>query len=315
MNAVRLLTKTFAINRCYRPLQFESRRFIKRFVAPTLIEITRRQKKLGPQPEPIRSNFLEWNRGSELYSFNARLNEKFDKSLLEQAFIHRSYVIKEEESLKKQGIQDPKLDLTDNRELIENGRTFVSKVIQKYLHETLPNLPDDGVMAIHNYLMSEECLANASKHIGTKELILTVEHPVSKETLANTFLALVAALIESVDANHAAIFVRDFLITILADKELPSVWIPSNPLQELNDLLSKEGRGLAEPRIIGEAGVNTLLASYHVAVYSDKQCLGIGCGVTVNEAKEVALIDALCKIYGLADSSKPIRFDKVIEME
>lgn len=315
MNAVRLLTKTFALNRCYRPVQFETRRFIKRYIAPTQMEITRRKKKLGPQPESIRSNFLEWNRGSELYSFNARLSEKFDTTLLDQAFIHRSYIIKEEENQKQQGIQDPKLDISDNRELIENGRTFVSKVVKKYLHENLPNLPDDGIMGIHNYLLSEECLANASIHIGTKDLILTAEHPVLKETLANTFLALAAALVESVDANHAAIFVRDFLITILADKELPSVWIPSNPLQELNDILSKEGRGLAEPRIIGEAGVNTLLASYHVAVYSDKQCLGIGCGVTVNEAKEVAAVDALCKIYGLADSSKPIRFNKVIEME
>ncbi|KAI4477875.1 hypothetical protein M0804_012355 [Polistes exclamans] len=315
MNAVRLLTKTFAFNRCYRPIQFETRRFIKRYISPTQIEITRRKRKLGPQPEPIRSTFLEWNRGSELYAFNARLSEKFDTSLLDQAFIHRSYVIKEEENQKQQGIQDPKLDLSDNKELIENGRMFVSKVVQKYLHENLPNLPDSGIMGIHNYLLSEECLANASIHIGTKDLILTAEYPVLKETLANTFLALAAALVESVDANHAAIFVRDFLITILADKELPSVWIPSNPLQELNDHLSKEGRGLAEPRIIGEAGVNTLLASYHVAVYSDKKCLGIGCGVTVNEAKEVAALDALCKIYGLADFSKPIRFNKVIEME
>ncbi|XP_043684679.1 39S ribosomal protein L44, mitochondrial [Vespula pensylvanica] len=313
MNALRSLA--FVLNRGYKPAQLETIRFIKRWVAPTQMVITKRKRELGPQVEYIRSNFLEWNRNAELYAFNERLSEKFDPALLEQALVHRSYIIKEEEIQRQQGISDPKLDVTDNRNLIQDGRKFISKVVQKYLFESLPNLPDDGIMGIHNYLLSEESLANSSLHIGTTDLILTAEHPVSNKTLADTFIALVAALVQSVNANHAAIFVRDFLITILAEKELPNIWCPSNPLQELNDILSKEGRGPAEPRIIAESGVNTLLSSYHIAVYSDKQCLGIGCGANIHEAKEVAAINALCKIYGLLDSSRPLKFDKVIEMD
>ncbi|XP_047369444.1 39S ribosomal protein L44, mitochondrial [Vespa velutina] len=315
MNALRSLTKAFVLNRGCKTVQLETRRFIKRWVAPTQMVITKRKKKIGTQIEPIRSNFLEWNRNAELYAFNERLSEKFDPELLEQALIHKSYVIKEEEMQKQQGISDPKLDLRDNRDLIQDGRNFVSKVVHKYLLESLPNLPENGIMTIHNYLLSEELLANSSLHLGTTDLILTEEHPVSSKTLADTFLALVAALVQSVNANHAAIFVRDFLITILAEKELPNIWCPSNPLQELNDILLKEGRGPAEPRIIGETGINTLLSSYRIAVYSDKQCLGIGCGANIQEAKEVAVINALCKIYGLLDSSRPIKFDKVIEMD
>lgn len=313
MNALRSFTKVLALNT--RPLRLEGRRYIKRWVAPTQMEITRRKRRLPAQPIPIRSTFLEWNRDAEIFAFNERLHEKFDKALLEKALIHRSYIIKEEEDQKRQGIQEPKLDIEDNRKFIETGREFTSKVVQKYLHQTLPYLPEHGIAAFHDFLLSEENVAKASLHIGTKDLILTEEHPVKNETLANTFFALIAALIESVNANHAAIFVRDFLITILADKELASIWSPKEPLQELNDILLKEGKGPVEPRLIAQAGKNTILASYHVAVYVDKKFLGSGCGINIEEAKEVAATDALCRMYGLLDSSRPIKFNKIIEME
>lgn len=129
---------------------------------------------MGKQVEPIRSNFLEWNRNAELYAFNERLSEKFDLALLEQALIHRSYIIKEEEAQRKQGISDPKLDVTDNRDLIQDGRKFVSKVLQKYLFESLPNLPDDGIMYVliisnyfhkiffyrRNNILSNDCISS-----------------------------------------------------------------------------------------------------------------------------------------------------------
>lgn len=102
------------------------------------------------------------------------------------------------------------------------------------------------------------------------------EHPVAEKTLANTFFALVATLAESVDTNHAANFVRDFLIVILAEKDLTEIWNPSEPVKILNDVLHKQNRASAEPRLIGQAGQNTLLAVYNVAMYSDKKFLGSG---------------------------------------
>lgn len=102
------------------------------------------------------------------------------------------------------------------------------------------------------------------------------EHPVSQKTLADTFLALVAALADSVDVNHAANFVRDFLIVVLAEKDLTEIWNPANPVEYLNNILRKQNREPAESRLIGQTGQNTLLAVYHVGVYSDKQFLGSG---------------------------------------
>jgi len=99
---------------------------------------------------------------------------------------------------------------------------------------------------------------------------------VTQKTLADTFLALVTALAESVDVNHAANFVRDFLIVILAEKDLTEIWNPARPVELLNDVLQKQNKSPAEPRLIAQAGQNTLLVTYHVAMYSDKQFLGSG---------------------------------------
>lgn len=98
----------------------------------------------------------------------------------------------------------------------------------------------------------------------------------AQKTLADTFFALTAALAESVDANHAGIFVRDFLIVTLAEKDLTEIWNPSQPCEILDNVLRKQNRPLAEPRLIRHAGQNTLLTVYHIGMYSNKEFLGSG---------------------------------------
>ncbi|KAL0114029.1 hypothetical protein PUN28_011388 [Cardiocondyla obscurior] len=313
MNALRSCVKLINLNKGVRSINYEGQRHIKRWVAPTQQELTRR-KTLDKQPEPKRSTFLEWNRSSEIYAFNERLSEKFDTEKLEQAFTHRAYIIKEEQKQKEMGIEDPIISVQDNTELIRDGEKLTSEVVYKYLVQVLPDAPEDVIISLHDYLLSEEILAQAAVHIGTRDIILTEEHPVAQKTLADTFLALVAALAESVDANHAGVFVRDFLIVILGEKDLKELWNPAHPVELLNDILLKQNKSPIEPRLIGQTGQNTLLMAYHVAMYSDKEFLGSGFGQTINEAKDVAAINILSQMFGLSDSSKPIKFNKTVNL-
>lgn len=123
-------------------------RYIHRWVAPTQVEITRRKKRLPPQPEPKRSNFIEWNRNAEIYAFNQRLSEKFDIEKLNQAFIHKSYILDELKKQQNIGIEDPKLDVQHNEEYITKGREITSAVVKKYLNKSLPCLPEIGIMYV-----------------------------------------------------------------------------------------------------------------------------------------------------------------------
>jgi len=312
MNALRSCIKTVILSKGVRLVNHEGQRGIKRWVASTQVAITKRKKRLDPQPEPRRNTFLEWNRSSEIYAFNKRLSENFNTEMLEQAFTHKSYLIREEQRQREMGIENPVLAIQDNSELIRKGDKLTSEIVQNYLVQVLPNASEDVIISLQVYLLSEEILAKAAFYIGTKDIILTEEYPVAQKTLADTFLALVAALAESVDANHAANFVRDFLIVTLAEKDLTEIWNPAQPVKLLNDILQKQNRSPAEPRLIGQTGQSTLLVAYHVAMYSDKQFLGSGFGQSIQEAKNVAAINVLSRIFGLLDSSKPIQFNKTI---
>ncbi|KOC65811.1 39S ribosomal protein L44, mitochondrial [Habropoda laboriosa] len=295
MNRLQLYFKTVTSLNC---VNYEGCRYIKRWVSPTQKEITRRKRRLPPQPEPKRNTFTDWNRNTEIYAFNQRLSENFDTEKLNQAFIHKSYIAEEIKRQETMGIKEPELDMQHNEEFIENGKKITSEVIKKYLSENLPHISEAGFMAFHNYLMSEKILAKASLHIGTKDIILTA----------------VWALTESVNIDQASAFVRDFLIAALVDKDLTELWCPTKPFEFLNDMISMKKKTSIEARLIGQTGKNTILSAYYIGIYADKEFLGSGFGQTIAEAKDVAAANILSKMCGILHSSQPLRVDKKINM-
>jgi len=116
--------------------------------------------------------------------------------LLQQALTERSYIIREEERQKNVGIEQPTLNLSDNKELVSKGSDFIDDIVKRYLRTVLPRLPEEGIMyvysksthsigirlfnllilcyfrGIHKYLTSIETLSHVSFHIGTSDLIL-----------------------------------------------------------------------------------------------------------------------------------------------
>lgn len=123
-------------------------RYFKRWVAPTQKEITRRKKRLPPQPEPKRNTFIDWNREAELYAFNQRLSENFLPEELNRAFIHRSYIFEEEKKQTEIGIKEPKLDIQDNEDLIDKGSEITFKAVYSYLKSSFPHVPESVILYV-----------------------------------------------------------------------------------------------------------------------------------------------------------------------
>lgn len=168
MNALRSCVKIVVLSKGVRSVNYEGQRFIKRWIAPTQKELSRRKRELGEQPEPKRNTFLDWNRSAEIYAFNKRLSESFDMEKLEQAFTHRSYIIQEEQKQREMGIEDPTLAIQDNTEFVRKGDELTSQFVQSCLSQILPNASEDVIISLHDYLLSEEILAKAACHIRTK---------------------------------------------------------------------------------------------------------------------------------------------------
>lgn len=96
--------------------------------------------------------------------------------------------------------------------------------------------------------------------------------------MSNVLKSLVAALVESTDNNRGALFVRDFILTQIADKDLHQYWQPEEPIKLLSDILARDGIQCPEPRLVGCSGKNTILACFRVGLYipHNKQMIGLG---------------------------------------
>jgi len=69
--------------------------------------------------------------------------------LLQQALTERSYIIREEERQKNVGIEQPTLNLSDNKELVSKGSDFIDDIVKRYLRTVLPRLPEEGIMFVY----------------------------------------------------------------------------------------------------------------------------------------------------------------------
>lgn len=283
-------------------------RGFKRWVRPTLVALKKKQEKLEVKPSH-RNTYAEWNYNAEIFAFGKRLGEEFNDSLLRRALTQRSYIVMEEEKQKSVGIEEPRLELQDNSEFAEQGEKFMKNYIQRYLRTALPRFPEEGICALVNYVTNEETLSDICFHMGTSELILCSDFPVEKSTLANVLKAVIFALVQSSGEERTALFIRDFIITYLSGKDVNILWQINNPEQVLSKILQREGKSQAEPRIIGEAGRNTILANFQIGLYCDKQLIGIGFGESVDTAKEMAARDALKRLFKTTDRDKPITYD------
>lgn len=286
-----------------------SKRSMKRWVVPTLREMKNRKDKMGPEKPSHRNTFVEWNYNAEVYAFGKRLGEDFEDDLLRQALTERSYIIKEEMKQKEVGIDEPLIALKDNAEFVKPGEKLMSDYIMKFLHTVYPIYPEEGICAVKDFLMSEKTLADISTHIGTSEIILCADFPVENTTLSNVLKAIIYALSQSSGEDRSNLFIRDFIITYLSGKDINDLWTIQEPLQVLSKILERDGRAQVEPRIIAEAGRNTILATYQIGLYSDKKLIGVGFGESVDVAKEMAAFDALKRLFKLTEKARPIPFN------
>lgn len=289
-----------------------SERGVKRFVRPLRNALKKRKDAMDPQPPSPRNTYAEWNYNSEMFAFGKRLGEDFNKDILQQAFIERSYIIMEEEKQKNVGIDDPKILLKDNREFSAMGESLIIEYSKRFLRTVYPRFPEEGICSICDYLVSDDVLADISMNLGIRDLILSSEYPPSNTTLANVFKAVIYALEQSSGQDRVNLFIRDFVISYLSGKDINELWQIKDAENVLATILLKEGRSPAEPRLVGDAGKNTILAAFRVGLYSDKELIGIGFGESIPIAKEMAALDSLKRMFRTTESAKPLPFDLVL---
>ncbi|XP_064618540.1 large ribosomal subunit protein mL44-like [Lineus longissimus] len=300
-------------------LTFTAVRYMKQFnnghsdrwKSRTARELYKRRLEAGPDKERHRSEWLNWNYNAEIFAFGQRLGEEFDEDLLRRAFTHKSYIEKEQEKRAALGMTDDivPLNLEDNEQLAHEGGATSSAYIKGFLRYSYPRLPEEGICAIHDHLISDEKLAKISRKIGTNDLILCEEMKPTPATLGKTMKAVIGALAQSQGLERTQLFIKDFVLTQLIGRDINALWNVVNPVGLLAKYLENMNRGPPEPRLIFQSGSETVMGVYMVGIYSDRMLLGQSPGESVSIAEEEAARDALKKIFGTEDFRKPMDFD------
>lgn len=112
---------------------------------------------------------------------------------------------------------------------------------------------------------------------------------------------------ESIDAAY--IFVRDFVCTELNQQDINELWVIEEPYALLEKICAKYGIKNVEPRLIGETGKNTILATCHIGIYDadTKKLLGTGFGENYDNGIHLAATDALTRLFG-TKNLKPFNY-------
>jgi len=267
------------------------------------------QKRIdaGPEAERPRSIWSNWNYDSEIFALGKRLNEDFNSSLIRQAFINPSYALSQKTKLEELGIE---FDATQNNSMLAIDGEKISRLYLKALFKFwYPNLPEEGIEEVTDYLLESERLAEIVKGIGAQDLIKTEEFPVHLNTLETCFYAIVGAIAEGNDITKAHYFINDFVLTQLIGKDINEIWNIKNPMGLLTQEFEKQGnKSPVIPRLLWSTGATHPAGAFIVGLYMDKKFLSKGSGETVEIAEEMAARDALRRIYGTEEEATPLPY-------
>jgi ribonuclease III len=127
---------------------------------------------------------------ADFFKFEAKINYSFkNKSLLEQAFTHRSY-LNENRSVKRE----------HNERLEFLGDAVLELVVTEFLYAKYPEKPEGELTSIRAALVNTQSISDAGQALGMNEYLL-LSRGESRDTgrarmiiLANAFEALIGAI-------------------------------------------------------------------------------------------------------------------------
>jgi len=216
-----------------------------------------------------------------------RLPEFKDKTLLKQAFIHRSY------------LNETKEKLSSNERLEFLGDSILSFVVSKYLYDTFPDY-DEGILTnIRSLVVNTKSLAKIAIEFKLGQFLMLSrgeEESNGRENeslLANVVEAVIGALF--IDQEIEA--VKEFILSILAPKidVIVSKKAFKDPKSLLQEFVQSQKQNSPIYKVLEEEGPPHAKI-FTIGVLIQDEIMGQGVGKSKQEAEEAAAKEALKKL-------------------
>ena len=210
-----------------------------------------------------------------------------DKTLLNTAFVHRSYL---NEHKKYKGPSNERLEFL--------GDAALSIVVSSFLYEKLPNEPEGKLTTSRAALVRTETLAKIAKSLSLgKHLVLSKgeEDTGGRENpsiLANTFEALVGAIYLDQGIDRVGDFLKKTVISNW--KSLIETAVPDNK-SRLQEFVQRKYHVSPVYKLISSWGPDHA-RQFEIGVFISEKNMGRGTGNNKQSAAQNAAKDALTRL-------------------
>jgi len=204
-----------------------------------------------------------------------------DRNLLNNVFIHRSY-LNEHKSSK----------LSSNERLEFLGDSVLSLITSVYLFKNYPNLKEGDYTEIKSAIVKMDSLAEAAKKINLNNYLLLSKGEEkgdgrkNNNILADCFEALIAAIFLDQNFEKAYIFVVNFLFKEKLDYLLKNNLYLSAK-SKLQELIQGKYKMTPLYKVLEEKGPEHK-RTFKIGVYFNNKKLGVGIAPSKKEAEEEA---------------------------
>jgi len=211
-----------------------------------------------------------------------------DRKLLENAFIHRSFLNEHKNS-----------HLKSNERLEFLGDSVLSLITSVYLFKNYPNLKEGDYTEIKSAIVKMESLAEAAKKIKLNNYLLLSrgeERGAGRENnniMADCFEALIAVIFLDKNFEVAYAFVVDHLFKDKLDYLLKNNLYLSSK-SRLQEIIQSKYKKTPIYKVLDEKGPEHKRI-FKIGVYFNNKLLGEGTAPSKKEAEEEAAKQALLK--------------------
>lgn len=217
----------------------------------------------------------------ELSKFESKINISFnDKSLLKQAFLHRSYLNEHKE-----------VNLEHNERLEFLGDAVVEIAVTDFLYHKFPSTPEGELTSYRAALVNAVTMSEVASKLGMNDFMLLSKGE-AKDTgrarqiiLANAFEALVGAIYLDQGYEVAKGFIADNLFAMTEQIVAEKLWLDAKSFFQEK---AQEISGITPSyKILSEAGPDHN-KKFTVGLFLGEEQIAEGTGHSKQEAEQEA---------------------------
>ena len=207
-----------------------------------------------------------------------------DKTLINQAFIHRSY------------LNEAKKHIESNERLEFLGDSILSFLISTYLYSEYPDLPEGQLTALRSSVVNTKTLAAIALSLNLGELLKLSKGEdegggrTNISILADTFESLLGAVYLDKGLDEVRQILARFLIPMLSD--IISKKTYKDAKSSFQEIIQEKFRISPAYKVLGEKGPDHA-KTFTVGVFVDDVLYGKGLGKSKQEAEQFAAEEAL----------------------